>query len=71
MYYVGIDLGTSAVKLVLMDERDGQSRIRRTGGPRLSQVWRICWRAWTKALSGQSASEARCTDLSPWMKMTG
>ena len=47
MYFIGVDLGTSAVKLLLMEEsgkicnivsiRAGLSRIRKTGTPR---AWR-------------------------------
>jgi len=55
MYYIGVDLGTSSLKLLLMDEkgkiqniicifqkRDGQNRIHRIGGVHLKQEFWSC-----------------------------
>ena len=60
MLYIGVDLGTSAVKLLLMDESGKVLNI-------VSKEYPI---SFPKPLLRESASAVRCMDLSYWMKTT-
>ena len=59
MYYIGIDLGTSAVKLLLMDETGRIANIVDREYPLAFP--HPCWTALTPRRSGASARAGRCT----------
>ena len=54
MLYIGVDLGTSAVKLLLMDSEGKIQNI-------VSREYPSCWLTVIGARWRGSASEARCT----------
>ena len=79
MYYIGIDLGTSAVKLLLMDETGSITNIVSReypiafppiGGRRSATASPRCWTDLMRLRSRASARAARCTGWWCWTKMT-